>query len=90
MTVTYTANSTNAFPNVLGLLSGKNKTTWSLSGSSTATASIQPNINFYLLLDNSPSMAIPATTRGHQRDGQRDQQIPDERRQRGWLRFRLP
>ena len=64
VTVTYSANSTNAFPNVLGLLSGKNQTTWPLSGSSTATASIQPNINFYLLLDNSPSMAIPATTAG--------------------------
>ncbi len=52
VTVTYTANSTNNFPHVLGLITGQNKTTWSLSGSSTATASIQPNINFLLLLDN--------------------------------------
>jgi Flp pilus assembly protein TadG len=64
VTVSYTANSTNNFPNVLGLITGQNKTTWPLSGSSTATASIQPNINFYLLLDNSPSMAIPATSAG--------------------------
>ena len=27
-------------------------------------ASIPPNINFYLLLDNSPSMSLPATTDG--------------------------
>jgi Flp pilus assembly protein TadG len=64
VTVTYTANSTNSFPNVFGLLTGQNQQTWPLSGSSTATASIQPNINFYLLLDNSPSMAIPATSAG--------------------------
>jgi Flp pilus assembly protein TadG len=64
VTVNYTANSTNAFPNVLGLITGQNQAAWPLSGSSTATASIQPNINFYLLLDNSPSMAIPATSAG--------------------------
>ena len=29
-----------------------------------AQAAIPPNINFYLLLDNSPSMALPATTAG--------------------------
>jgi len=64
VTVSYTANSVNAFPNVLGLLTGSSKASWPISGTSTATASIQPNINFYLLLDNSPSMAIPATTAG--------------------------
>src|SRR5271169_5045024 len=58
VTVSYTASSTNSFPSVLG------KTTWPLSGSSTATATTAPNINFYLLLDNSPSMAIAATTAG--------------------------
>ena len=31
---------------------------------STANASIAPNIDFYLLLDNSPSMALPATRPG--------------------------
>jgi len=56
--VTYTASSVNNFPNVLG------QANWLLSGSSTATASVAPNINFYLLLDNSPSMAIAATTAG--------------------------
>jgi Flp pilus assembly protein TadG len=64
VTVSYTANSTNSFPNVLGIFSGKNQATWPISGSSTATARVSPWINFYLLLDNSPSMAIPATTSG--------------------------
>ena len=56
--VSYTANSTNNFSGVLG------KTSWPISGSATASASVAPNINFYLLLDNSPSMAIAATTSG--------------------------
>ncbi len=58
VTVAYTATSTNTFPNVLG------KTTWPISGSSQATSYSAPNINFYLMLDNSPSMAIAATTSG--------------------------
>lgn len=58
VTVNYTAASVNAFPNVLG------QSTWQISGSSTATASTAPNINFYLLLDNSPSMDIAATSSG--------------------------
>ena len=35
-----------------------------ISGTSTAQASVPPNINFYLLLDNSPSMSLPATSAG--------------------------
>ncbi len=58
VTVSYTASSVNAFPNVLG------QSSWQITGSSTATASIAPNINFYLLLDNSPSMDIAATSDG--------------------------
>jgi Flp pilus assembly protein TadG len=58
VTVSYTASSTNSFPSVIG------QSTWPLSGSSVATATTAPNINFYLLLDNSPSMAIAATTSG--------------------------
>src|SRR6185312_4211115 len=34
---------------------------WPIGGSSTAQASSAPNMNFYLLLDDSPSMAIGAT-----------------------------
>ena len=57
-TVSYTASSANAFSGVLG-----NKS-WPIAGSSTATSSYSPNVDFYLLLDNSPSMAIAATTAG--------------------------
>jgi Flp pilus assembly protein TadG len=63
-TVSYTALSTNSFPNVLKLLTGAAQNSWPISGSSQATSSNPPNINFYLLLDNSPSMAIAATTAG--------------------------
>jgi Flp pilus assembly protein TadG len=57
-TVSYTAASTNFFPTVLG------PTSWPISGSSQASSSTSPNIDFYLLLDNSPSMNIAATTDG--------------------------
>jgi Flp pilus assembly protein TadG len=53
-TVSYTAASSNNFPILLGTPS------WSFAGSSSASASGAPNINFYLLLDDSPSMAIAA------------------------------
>jgi Flp pilus assembly protein TadG len=58
VTVSYTATSQNMFPGVLKL-QGIN-----LAGSSTATTTRAPNINFYLLLDNSPSMAIAASSDG--------------------------
>lgn len=58
VTVTYQAASTDAFPNILG------GNTIALSGSSSATAGQAPNIDFYLLLDSSPSMAIAATQSG--------------------------
>jgi Flp pilus assembly protein TadG len=58
VTVSYTATSQNTFPNVLGM------STFALSGSAQATAGLAPNIDFYLLLDDSPSMAIAATQTG--------------------------
>jgi Flp pilus assembly protein TadG len=58
VTVSYTGASQNIFASVL------NQATWSISGSSTASATVAPNIDFYLLLDNSPSMNIAATTAG--------------------------
>lgn len=64
ITVSYTANSINNFPNILALLTKTPEMTWTVTGSSTATATTAPNINFYLLLDNSPSMDIAATTSG--------------------------
>jgi hypothetical protein len=57
-TVTWTAASVNTFPNVLGM------NTIPIGGSAQATAGLAPNINFYLMLDDSPSMAIPATSAG--------------------------
>jgi Flp pilus assembly protein TadG len=54
--VSYTASSQNAFSGILKLAA------WPISGSSQASSSVLPNIDFYLLLDNSPSMAIGATT----------------------------
>lgn len=58
VTVTYTAQSQNFFPNVLG------QSTITLKGTSQAIGTVPPNIDFYLLLDNSPSMAIAATQAG--------------------------
>lgn len=55
VSASYTAGSTNNFPILLGAHA------WPIGGSSTASASGAPNINFYLLLDNSPSMAIAGT-----------------------------
>lgn len=55
VTVNYTANSQNAFPTLLG------RNTIALFGTSQATAGTSPNIDFYLLLDDLPSMAIAAT-----------------------------
>ncbi|QQO21380.1 pilus assembly protein [Bradyrhizobium diazoefficiens] len=55
ITVSYTAQSVNNFPGVLG------KQTWQVAGSATAKASSAPNMNFYLLMDDSPSMGIGAT-----------------------------
>jgi Flp pilus assembly protein TadG len=57
-TVTFTASSANTFATMLG------KTSWPLSGTATASSSAAPNIDFYMMLDNSPSMAIAATTAG--------------------------
>ena len=57
-TVSFTASSTNFFPSILGQAS------WSLSGSAAAGSTQAPNIDFYMMLDNSPSMALAATTAG--------------------------
>ena len=57
-TVAYTAKSTNFFSKVLGF------DTISISGSATASAAQPPNVDFYLAMDNSPSMLLPATSDG--------------------------
>jgi len=56
VSVTYNAASINNFPKVL-----VNTASWPISGSATAQAAAAPNMNFYLLMDDSPSMAIGAT-----------------------------
>ena len=58
VTVTYGAQNTTCSRGVLGV------PTPALGGTSSATATTAPNINFYLLLDNSPSMALPSTQAG--------------------------
>ena len=63
VTVSYTASSVNSFAGVLG------QTYWPISSGSSesspqASSSAAANINFYLLLDNSPSMDLPATSAG--------------------------
>lgn len=57
VSVSYNAASINNFPAVL-----MNTASWPISGSATAQAAAAPNMNFYLLMDDSPSMAIGATT----------------------------
>lgn len=58
VTLQYSAQSQNMFAGVL------NMNTIPLSGGSQGTGGQAPNIDFYLLLDDSPSMAIAATQAG--------------------------
>ena len=58
VTVTYTASSTNEFGGILHV------PTLPISGSSTANAQQPPNVNFYVAMDVSPSMLLPATSSG--------------------------
>ena len=58
VSVTYSSSVDTIFAQVLG------KSALSVSGFSQASAQAPPNIDFYVLLDNSPSMALPATQAG--------------------------
>jgi Flp pilus assembly protein TadG len=58
VTVSYQTTSSTLFGGYTG------RSSVPLSGSSQSSATVPPNIDFYLLLDNSPSMAIAATTSG--------------------------
>jgi Flp pilus assembly protein TadG len=69
VTVSYTATSTNTFPNVFALLTKTPETTWPMSGSATATSYSAPNINFYLMLDNSPVDGYCRDQRRHHHNG---------------------
>ncbi|HLH51702.1 MAG TPA: pilus assembly protein TadG-related protein [Roseiarcus sp.] len=57
-TVSYSARVKNIFGGILGLEA------MSVSGRARANGSTPPNVDFYLLLDTSPSMAIPAAQAG--------------------------
>ena len=56
--VTYSALSLNSFSGILG------SPTIAIGGTSTANNMVAPDIDFYMVLDNSPSMAIAATQSG--------------------------
>src|SRR5258708_4484842 len=56
--VSYQATSNTLFGGFTG------KSSMPISGLSQSSATVPPNIDFYLLLDNSPSMAVAATTAG--------------------------
>jgi Flp pilus assembly protein TadG len=56
--VTYSSSVNTIFAQVLG------KSALPVSGVSQASAQAPPNIDFYVLLDNSPSMALPSTQAG--------------------------
>lgn len=58
VTVSYTATSSNVFSGILGA------PTLPVNGSATADATRAPHIDFYLLMDVSPSMLLPSTTAG--------------------------
>ena len=58
VTVSYSALSQNSFGGILG------SPTIAIGGTSTANNMVAPNIDFYMLLDTSPSMLLPATTAG--------------------------
>jgi Flp pilus assembly protein TadG len=58
VTVTYSTTRKTLFGSLAGA------STMVISGTSQSSATVPPNIDFYLLLDNSPSMAIAATTAG--------------------------
>jgi hypothetical protein len=59
--VTYQTTSSTLFGGFTG------KSSIAIAGMSQSSATVPPNIDFYLLLDNSPSMAIAATTDGVER-----------------------
>jgi Flp pilus assembly protein TadG len=56
--VAYTSSVNTIFAQVLG------KSALPVAGLSEASAQAPPNIDFYVLLDNSPSMALPSTVAG--------------------------
>ena len=56
--ISYTAQSINSFGSILGMA------TIPVGGTSSTQAKTAPDIDFYIMLDTSPSMALPATSAG--------------------------
>ena len=56
--LTYTAKAKNAFSGIIGV------STITIGGAASSSSSVAPNIDFYLLMDSSPSMALPSTSAG--------------------------
>jgi len=57
-TVTWTATISTMFASIIG------KDTFTIGGQAVSNAAQPPNINFYVMLDNSPSMLLPTTSAG--------------------------
>lgn len=57
-TISYTVKSINTFGGILGA------DTLTVTGTASASAQQPPNVDFYLAMDNSPSMLLPATSDG--------------------------
>lgn len=57
-TVTWTATVRTTFSSVLG------QSSMTITGQAVANAAQPPNINFHVMLDNSPSMLLPTTSAG--------------------------
>lgn len=58
ITVSYRGQSSNNFASILGI------PYLVVHGTSQSNAAVAPNIDFYLMLDTSPSMLLPATSSG--------------------------
>ncbi|MFD1787208.1 TadE/TadG family type IV pilus assembly protein [Sphingomonas floccifaciens] len=56
--ITWNAQSTNAFGGILGM------TSIPIGGTTETKAAVAPNIDFYIMLDTSGSMAFPSTSAG--------------------------
>lgn len=58
VSLTYTAKAKNSFSGIMGM------STITIGGVANSSSTVAPNIDFYLLMDSSPSMALPSTSAG--------------------------
>ena len=62
--VSYTATAASMFSGLFSFTGSANLSTLTIKGSSNAQASYPPSINFYVMLDTSPSMLLPTSDTG--------------------------